>query len=517
MSKGEARQHTEFGENTKRIADTVLRNDQLLVFIVFALILGGYVFGEKIAVHNGLGWDGYTYGSWVKDYASALDHGLPDYFVQRILPSGVIHYLLRLLSMPLTDPNIIIAFGMMNAVLLAVTAHLWCRIVRQMVLSCHAKLLGLMALFLNFACLKWLSYDPVLTDGYALAFGMGMLQAYLGNRRVTLWILAALGAFTWPALIYQSCFLILFPRRLNADQATSKENFEFHTWLASVIAVGIFLLLVNLVWKTDPSQQPIGAGDSWQPFSATVVVSAACVSAFLFFVVNGLWNRGSFFHPRFWLKSTNFAAVLALLVVLVGTRWLASRLSTGVPLVTAGGPLSIRNLLILFAWNSVRHPGISLVAHLVFFGPILILAVLRWKQVAGSLNGHGLGLTLCTTFNLFLSVDSESRHLFHFLPIIVYGLCKAMDSTPLHPQIYATLALLCLIFSKVWLHIGGNPDTTSPEAMLKFSSQRIFMNLGPFMSGDMYLAQGGAVLLAGVLIAWLLAKQASRATRFKAP
>jgi hypothetical protein len=467
-----------------------------LVASVLVLTLAGSFLGEKIQVGHGLGWDGQLYGSWARDFhGHIVERGVSRYYIQRILPSALIHYSLRLLSIPRTDPNIIRAFGLLNVALLTLAAFVWCRLADSTGVSRRGKWLGGVCLFVNFAVLKWVPYYPVLTDVSALTLGMLMLYCYLTDRGWALGVLTAVGAFTWPALIYQGSFLLLFPRDRRTDTTPSPPSFPLNTLLAGMAALLVFGFLFFLLLTGDSVWRSIlvdAAGrfipGVLQPLSLLAGLSAGCVAAYLFFALRALWDRADFFRPSYWWASLSVKRALATLVLLVAIDRTAAWASTP-------GPFGTLEFWLLFSWESMRLPGIFYLGHVVFFGPLFLLVLLRWRSICRGLQPHGLGLTLCFTFNLLLSLDPQSRHLLHFLPLLVLFAVKSVESEGWGTSRVAAFTLLAVAFSKVWLHFGG---IDGPPG--QFPAQWFFMNLGDWMTLRPYFAQGGSALVAGLLM-----------------
>ena len=220
------------------------------------MTLAGFLFSEKIQVGGGLGWDGQIYGSWARDFhGQVVERGVIRYYLQRVLPPALVHYSLRLFAVPRTDANIIRAFGLLNVALLTLAAFVWCRLADRVVLSRRGKWLGGVGLFVNFAVLKWVSYYPVLTDACALTLGLLMLDCYIADRKWVLGILTALGAFTWPVLIYQGSLLLLFPRDRRTEPTLSPPRFALNTLLAA----GAADVVRHLVELTPERARVIGA------------------------------------------------------------------------------------------------------------------------------------------------------------------------------------------------------------------------------------------------------------------
>lgn len=492
-------------------------SDGILVLAVLALTLGGFFFLEKIELHDGLGWDGQFYGLCARDFSTeVLEKGVRGTSLGRVLPSAVVHYSLRLGRVPLTYPNIILAFGILNAALLTLTAFLWCRVADQLEISRGGKWLGAAGLFVNFGALRWFSYCPVQIDPCALAVGMGMLYCYLARLRWAVAALTVLGASFWPLLLCHGIPLLLFPRTRCPEGLTSP-RFKLNTLLAFTFAAGAFAFDVYLLRKGHLGLQASWLADYcrvclhlWQPLGPVSLFAAACVALYLFLALRGLWDCGLFFRPGFWLRSLHLRAILTVLLLLLAVRWLN-------PFPTSlAYHYNTHDLVRMLAWQSIRIPALPYVAHAVFFGPILILALLRWKLICRQLNAFGLGLTLCVTVNLLLSIDAESRHFFHFLPVVVAFVVKALDNVAWRARHYTVFALLSLLFSKIWLPIGGFPDATT-DNVHRFPAQRLFMNLGPWMSHESFLLQTVVILLAGGLLYGMLRQGSGNTQGAEAP
>ena len=185
-----------------------------IMVVLYGLI--AICFGERIGVNEGRGWDGCYYADIAADfYGQVFPHRLDGYRIQRIVPSAVVHYSLRLLHLPTTNLDTIIrAFQVYNLLLLVVTVYLWNGIAGRLRLRSRGTWLGFVGLMCSFSAMKMPFDYPALTDTTAFALGAAIVYAFLAGNRVMILLAAALGAFTWPTLLYLAIPLILFPRRL---------------------------------------------------------------------------------------------------------------------------------------------------------------------------------------------------------------------------------------------------------------------------------------------------------------
>lgn len=117
-----------------------------IMVVLYGLI--AICFGERIGVNEGRGWDGCYYADIAADfYGQVFPHRLDGYRIQRIVPSAVVHYSLRLLHLPTTNLDTIIrAFQVYNLLLLVVTVYLWNGIAGRLRLRSRGTWLGFVGL-----------------------------------------------------------------------------------------------------------------------------------------------------------------------------------------------------------------------------------------------------------------------------------------------------------------------------------------------------------------------------------
>lgn len=110
-----------------------------------------------------------------------------------------------------------------------------------------------------------------------------------------------------------------------------------------------------------------------------------------------------------------------------------------------------------------------------------------------------------------MSLDSESRHMTNFMPMFVVFLAKATESLRWDWKHYSLLGVISLLMSKVWLTIGPL-NLKGDVATVLLTNQRLFMSLGPSMSGRMYVVQGLVVLMVGIIIYYVCFKNLTGTT-----
>src|SRR5438132_5844752 len=87
----------------------------LMPIIVLAYGLGYLAWGEKVSHQGGYGWDGIRFGAWAKNFEKlVLVDRVNHYYLQKSLPSAIVHYGMRLFGVSFTDANVIRAFGILD-------------------------------------------------------------------------------------------------------------------------------------------------------------------------------------------------------------------------------------------------------------------------------------------------------------------------------------------------------------------------------------------------------------------
>jgi hypothetical protein len=445
-----------------------------------------FLVGERIPFNNGLGWDGAIYAQWARNFhQEAFETGIDAYRIQRILPAAITHYTLRALGMTLSDKHIINCFAAINIISITLVAMFWVRIADRLAISTRGKWLGFTALFLNYAVLKNTSFNPVLTDMPAYAVSAGLVWAYLAQRQFALFVLTALGAFVWPTLIYIGAILILFPRNPHRDRQTAPAPFQFNLLGAGLltlyIGLGITYVLLQLNGPVFGFLEPI---------APVVRLSVAIAIVYVFFGSRRLLDNAALYDLRRWLSWSQFGTLVALVVMIVAIKAIQAGLTD------RPGYMAFSVYLLTVGVGTVAKPGVFLVAHVAYFGPWLLLTAMFWKPICALIHQHGVGLTLAVLAGVLHGLDSESRHAIYLVPMLVPFLAKATDSLGWQTTTYVVFAAVSAFGSKVWLTIKG----TFLDNAFMYPDQLYWMHHGPFMSHAMYLAQGAALLAAGVWI-----------------
>jgi hypothetical protein len=464
-----------------------------------ALLLLAYAFvavcaillGERIPVKGGLGWDGEIYYFISKDFCELWRANMFDsYYIQRIVPSLAVkgmHWIAGTEhSYELTGTY----FGIMNLTcMLGGTVLLLLSLYKVPI---RWKWMAAMFALVSFCSLKHAFYYPVLTDSMAFVLGAAMLWAHVRGQRPVLFVTALVGAFTFPSIILMAVPLLV----LRNDKEATYPVAMTDRWL--------LFLLVTVVCALAAFSPALQGGMPFGTMQPNIYVALVALLLILFYILV-LWiDLGILSRLKASLGSIDRRGLLLTILILAA--------------VTVAGQLtkpSPFNLL-YFALHSVAyglvHPGVSILAHVVYLGPMFLFLVIYWGRVKHFLGQLPLPLFWCVMFCFMLMVRSESRTLIAGWPFIIYTVVMALKDLPVSRWQQGTMLVIALLLSKAWWPI--NQGDMSGD-FLAFPMQRYYMHIGPWMSHEGYLINlavvlCGAVAMLAVMRPWRSLSDTSR-------
>jgi hypothetical protein len=233
-------------------------------------------------------------------------------------------------------------------------------------------------------------------------------------------------------------------------------------------------------------------------------LSLAIVIGYLFVSVRTAAADARLFDPRRMLSALSWPRAVVAVLVLALLKLAVHRLASGEVIGWGTKGFVVHTFL-----SALAEPGIFLVAHTVYYGPVILLLVLFWRPFCASMREFGLGFSLFVILNVILSISSQSRYQINVVTAFIIVLVRLLDRAGLTYRSLACWAVLCLCYSKVWYVFNTAPqvDDETMASLLRFPLQHYFMNSGPWMSHQMYLVQGGIVLLTGLLLYFLRTKK----------
>ncbi len=447
---------------------------------------------RSIPENGGLGWDGWGYAKWIRDFDwEVMTKGLDSYYIQRLLPPMLVRGALLLLGISLTDSHIVSAYLGMNCLALVGVAYIWGLIAERLKLSVPLQWLGCVALFLNFGVGCMAFFNPVLTDFLSLLVGTLQLYFALQGMSGALLTTSAVGGFIWPTALFAGVVLFLFHDPNRKPQKSPLPKFKFDL---PVIGPAVLLLFFSYRYLR-----------SWPPFEH----SALNNFSFAMFVVQLLACSLCFFSKAsirdLWDRIKSKKVLIALVLVFAMSKL---RYSLSNHQINA---LGYSAFLMQILKSAIRLPALTIVSHVVYFGPVLLLPLIWGRAFIKEAHREDFGL-----FFLFASLillNTESRLSINFLPFIIAFAMKSLEGANWKKAHYAFFITLTLLFSKVWLPLASLwvDSPVAKEIQYEFPAQWYFMTFGPWMSLTSYAIQGAAVL--GTLVCLYLISGRRQAQR----
>lgn len=470
-----------------------------MALIVVALSVATRLWGERIGINGGQGWDGATYVQWAADFPHQMfEVGTTAYHAQRVLPSAAVYYGMKVIGAKPTVPNILVGFHVLDTLMLVLAAILWARIGEEMKWRRQAIWVGFVALFASFANARHALYYPALTDSAAFALGMAMAWGYLARRPVVLWLCAGLGMVTWPALPPVAIAMLLVPR-LDAELPEPRQSRT--RWILggaaaiAVAATAVFLLLARHYLHHPVQALGIPKFATWVrrdllPITVITLALGMAASWLVVLYQPRLWN------VRAWLRTIRWKRTVLAIVAIAA--WFVARKAWLAAVATKGPGPTGEQFLCLQTLEALRGPLWGVVHHVVYLGPIVAVAIVHWRAVCRVVGEWGHAAGLAFAIGVVFLAGSESRQWIHLFPLLVAATIAATEArwTTRRALVFAVVAFA---WSKLWLHIGYN----TPGNWQTFPTQRYFMHLGPWASDTAYVWHGLAAVVTAIGL-WLL-------------
>jgi len=472
--------------------------DSLLVTLILAIALFNQIWGEKVEVNGGLFYDGVIYASWARDLSGTVfKQGLDPYFVQRFLPSAVVHVSLYLCGAEMTNANIITSFIIMNIIAELTALWIWSRIAIELNLGVYGRCLSLAGIFMNFFFLKNRPYCPVMTDDVAFFIGLLQFLFFLRGKTAGLLLTTAVGAFVWPTAFAVGMVLAVFSRTSEVEPSATRFSLQASVTLAAAVSVGFLLVFVAQLSRGHLIVHFEGAQPLLKVLPLSVVLAVGTILAGLIPLLN---DRRLYSLPLLLgslnLRNTMLAGGVALAIKVL--QWCLTN--------PGAESFGLKHRVAFTVITAVAKPGISLLALLVFWGPVLWLIVFYWKTVCRAIHRMGIGLTLAATGGFLVAICTEPRGSLNIIPMVILVGVKAIEHQVPARLLCWILVPVSLFASRFWFQINVpgrpfvQPFTTSSHPLVDFPAQRYFMSLGPWMSTPSYLLQLSLALALAVVL-----------------
>ncbi len=446
------------------------------------------VCGETIPVNEGAGFDGEFYREVFRNFsADFFATGYDSFRIQRIFPFCLMNVVYNLAGIPLDNAHMMAGMYVLHFVNLALQLLLFFKLARLQGWKPATTVVLFSLFFFNYATLKNCGYIPFQTDAFAVTVALASYYAILKGREASGFALSLLGLVTWPTLTYVMTLLLLFPLRLGVSKSAGAlpELFEkpvpkFFLVLPFVygLAAGTLVILFHVMHKQEILDNLLmgNFGTGHIIFCLIAFSGCAWVIALLRKVPGIPYSAVDFarsFRPRVFIDIVLCIAAVSLLL----------RMHTNNDYFFDGKVFLLQVLI-----RPLKYPLVTLAGHVVYWGALPAFLVLFARDFVKVSTARSPGHTLVLLAFLFFALDSESRHIAPFLPLLLVPLGHALDKADPAPKFAIFTVILQLVLSHFYIPINVDGFSESLEAgkFLTPEAQRHFMNYGPWMTGSSY-------------------------------
>lgn len=473
----------------------------LLFWGIFSVLFIGVV-----PVSNGFGWDGVKYGQIALDFGNLIGK-IDSYSAGRIFPSVLIHYVLKFINTPINLHSVLLGFQVYNILILVLSAIFWVQIAKRLSLNHIAKWIGFCALFINYPLLNYYFFIPAQTEGTAFFMSILMIYSYLSKNSILLITTTIISFFTWPTMVFIGLIIFIYSNLENKFwEAKSKKlkTFFFIILITSPLLLGLFgntfISGYKFAGEIIPKFKDLS---KIKQFSFKELINFVINLGYLFFILWVILRRFDFIgFIKASFKKSIFNKILLSLVILVQLIVI----KTFIYSPTLPAEFTFKALIIQMTLYSLRFPFQNLICHISYYGPLIILLILFFRDFINYLKRTNLPVLIIFLFSILFSLNVESRVLTNFYPFIAVFLIKSVDFTKISNLKFFTFIFVSvsLLYSKIWLPIEL---PSSGGDLYKFPMQWLFMNLGPWMNFQMYLIHTIATAIFFILFYIIIKKK----------
>jgi len=427
-----------------------------------------------------LRWDGAHYASWAANLTDILNGNVNHYYIQRILPSIIVHYLMVICGMNFSDTNVITAFEIYNIIILMLTVWIYFAVCTELNFIREQTWIGFASLFLTFPIAKLSFGYPNTTDSSAFLIGIGLLYGYLKDKEWLIIVIGIIGAFVWPMTMYYAAILYIFKKNLIIRE--DKKNFT-----GPIIgALLVILYLVYIIWSGLGKQVIINnayidLGEKTVPVDNKLfILSTLCTCIYLYLLYHEIFKNISLLNFKIFINRFVLLRVFIVMLVSCGIIYFQN-------LISLPDNVSFFEVIKITVLGSILRPFIFLVSAISWLGPVIIFAVYYFKNFANGIRNLGPGFFIVSCLSLLLLLVSETRLLSEYLPFLIIGIVFTIQPKKLSVVPLPLFIFVCLLFSKIWLPVKNH-------------NSLYFMNFGPWMQPKWYLIQLAIYLLCFIVL-----------------
>jgi len=474
-----------------------------LLVILLIFLFSYSLFGEKISYNDGAGFDGEFYRNVAQNFSSdILNNGYDSFRIQRIFPFFLLHIFYSIFSIPATHQNLLYGMGCLQCINLFSLIFFFFKLAKLLKWSENVTALLFACLFFNYYFLKNCGYELFQTDSFAINLSLISYYFLLRKQVAASYISALIGFFTWPTITTISCILILFNKPVLYD--FQKASFPFKTILPLLYFAGFcFIYFALYLCKRQAIFSSILMFPA--PFYY-LIITASITALFLFFFLRKISLSFIPSYRDFFscLKPKKFLLILASLSILKYACHILSNQEFYYSRTLFALQIYLRPL---------KYPLVFLVNHITYWGIFFILILYFFPDFSSAFMSKSPGHVIVLFIFLFFALDSESRHISAFVPLLLPSLANTLSHIRLSKKSLCALITLQLALSHFYypINVSGIEKAFENGDFFTFPAQRYFMNFGPWMNTESYLFWLATSILAAFFTIAIL-KRASKKT-----
>lgn len=453
--------------------------------------------GENIPANDGFGFDGVLYAKLCREFPGILwDHNNVNSKKRRFVPSVVAWSVIKVTPLSFSEPaHIVLAFRIVAFMSLLLSVFVFIKICSLLKLSDITTWLAYIGLFVNYMVLKRAMYYPLDTGAVAFFCGFLFIYSYLRSSKIGLLVATIVSLYTWGVVTLFAFLLFTFPRRSKQEKWSCENNYKYFRNIFTGVVICCYLaiyLFYGVIYDEEAY-----FGDA--PLVRSVVpLSLVLVVCYIYFGMRTILSQ---VRIKNWLSLFREVSIVNIVIFFI---------------VIFLYKLSIRNMDLLstqildklhsYSLRPMTQPAVFYVAHVIFFGPVIALVVLLWREIVAAAREIGLGLLLSIAIAFALSLNSESRHLTLAIVPIIFLVARVLEKYKITKEECVLFGVVSLLYSKVWMLM--NIGNVEPANVLVMPWQRYFMSCGPWMSNRMYVLQGVIVAVTTIVLwTWIQKKK----------
>lgn len=462
-----------------------------LITIIFLIVFRSLILKDSVFDFYGrFKWDSGLYSKVAqKPFEYFSDRKLDTYYVNKVLPSLIIHPIYKVLLLLNFEPYYTLNLSFLLLSTLSLTFSL---IFIKKIIDYFSKnyLLNLIILvFIGFAPFSvfMTGFYPGLFDNFILLLSTLMIYySFVKNITVIKLFIYFLGSFSWPvfSLVFLPCFisgLNKLPQIQIEKFMDNKKSINFFLIFYLFLSIIIFYIL-NKIGKLESS---IGAGSLKKNVYIIIpalVINFLIIHVLLFGLIKTILHN-VFINLRIYVTSLIYPFVIFVIIFFIKKLNIFLFADTSIQ-----STLTITQFFGRTISSLSIFPFHFLSSHNLYFGISFSLFIILLFQF---ILRHQIEVKLLIflTLNLLFITISESRSFIHFFPIFIFYIFYFLKESKIDFRLSKTSSILLLIlllinlyFSKIFYKIF--PENLTNLEKSKYIPQKAFDLNGLFMSNS---------------------------------